>query len=145
MTSKRKKLHEDTSFRVLRLLQENPEAPQRKLAEAVGISVGSIHHLLKVFIEKGLVKLGDLTAAEDKRRYAYVLTPKGLARKATLTRAFLMRKVEELEALREEIDALSTELGNDCKSPVDDTTTRMFNFNDSSVKTSCSRLLRGLH
>ena len=112
MTSKRTKLQEDTHFRVLRLLQENPEMSQRELAEAVGVSVGGIHYVLNALVDKGLVKLGNFTAAEDKRRYAYVLTPKGIARRAALTRAFLARKMEEYEALREEIEALSSELGN---------------------------------
>ena len=113
MTSKRAKLQEDTHFRVLRLLQENPEMSQRELAEAVGVSVGGIHYVLNALIDKGLVKLGNFTAAEDKRRYAYVLTPKGIAQKAALTRAFLVRKMAEYEALRGEIEALSSELGND--------------------------------
>ncbi|WP_297758832.1 MarR family EPS-associated transcriptional regulator [uncultured Shimia sp.] len=110
MTSKRSKLQEDTHFRVLRLLQENPEMSQRELAKVVGVSVGGMHYVLNALIDKGLVKLGNFTAAEDKRRYAYVLTPKGLARRATLTRAFLRRKMEEYEALKEEIEALNSEL-----------------------------------
>lgn len=109
MTSKRTKLQEDTHFRVLRLLQENPEMSQRDLAKAVGVSVGGIHYVLNALIDKGLVKLGNFTAAEDKRRYAYVLTPKGIGRKAALTRAFLARKMEEYEALKEEIEALQVE------------------------------------
>ena len=111
MTSKRTKLQEDTHFRVLRLLQENPEMSQRELAEAVGVSVGGIHYALNALIDKGLVRLGNFTAAEDKRRYAYVLTPKGIARKAALTRAFLVRKLEEYEALKGEIEKLTVELG----------------------------------
>lgn len=110
MASKRTKLQEDTHFRVLRLLQENPEMSQRELAEAVGVSVGGIHYVLNALIDKGLVKLGNFTAAEDKRRYAYVLTPKGIAGKAELTRAFLVRKMEEYEALREEIETLKVEI-----------------------------------
>jgi EPS-associated MarR family transcriptional regulator len=110
MTSKRTKLQEDTHFRVLRLLQENPEMSQRELAETVGVSVGGIHYVLNALIDKGLVKLGNFTAAEDKRRYAYVLTPKGLAQKAVLTRAFLVRKMAEYEALKEEIEALQVEI-----------------------------------
>ena len=112
MTSMRTKLQEDTHFRMLRLLQENPRMSQRELAEAVGVSVGGIHYVLNALIEKGLVKLGNFTAAEDKRRYAYVLTPKGIARKAALTRAFLDRKMEEYEALRVEIAAVRAEIGN---------------------------------
>lgn len=110
MSAKRSKLQEDTHFRVLRLLQENPELSQRELAKEVGVSVGGIHYVLNALIAKGLVKLGNFTAAEDKRRYAYILTPQGIARKAVLTRAFLVRKMEEYEALRVEIQALEVDL-----------------------------------
>jgi EPS-associated MarR family transcriptional regulator len=110
MTSKRTKLQEDTHFRVLRLLQENPEMSQRELAEAVGVSVGGIHYVLNALIDKGLVKLGNFTAAEDKRRYAYILTPKGLAQKALITKRFLARKIEEYEALKSEIEELQREV-----------------------------------
>ena len=110
MTSKRTKLQEDTHFRVLRLLQENPEMSQRELATAVGVSVGGMHYVLNALIEKGLVKLGNFTAAEDKRRYAYVLTPKGISEKAAITRRFLARKLEEYEALKIEIAELASEI-----------------------------------
>ncbi len=113
MTSKRTKLQEDTHFRVLCLLQENPEMSQRELAEAVGASVGGMHYVVNALIDKGLVKLGNFTAAEDKRRYAYILTPKGIARKVALTRAFLARKIEEYRALREEIEKLKAEIPNE--------------------------------
>lgn len=110
MTSKRRILQEDASFRVLRLLQESPEMSQRELAQAVGVSVGSVHYVLTALIKKGLIKLGNFTASEDKRRYAYVLTPNGIARRAELTRSFLARKIEEYEALKNEIELLSSEL-----------------------------------
>lgn len=120
MTSKRAKLQEDTHFRVLRLLQENPEMSQRELAAAVGVSVGGIHYVLNALIHKGLVKLGNFTAAEDKRRYAYVLTPKGIKEKTALTRAFLVRKMEEYNALREEINTLECDLDGSAGSPPHD-------------------------
>jgi len=110
MTSKRSKLQEDTRFRVLRLLEDNPEMSQREMAETVGVSVGSMHYVLNALVEKGLVKLGNFTAAEDKRRYAYKLTLQGIAEKAALTRRFLLRKMEEHEALKAEIESLAAEL-----------------------------------
>ncbi len=113
MTSKRAKLQEDTHFRVIRLLQENPEMSQRELAAAVGVSVGGMHYVLNALIDKGLVKLGNFTAAEDKRRYAYVLTPKGVSEKAAITRRFLIRKIEEYEALKAEIEVLTSEIDGD--------------------------------
>lgn len=113
MTSKRSKLQEDTHFRILRLLQKNPEMSQRELAEAVGVSVGGIHYVLNALVDKGLVKLGNFTAAEDKRRYAYILTPRGIAEKTTIKKRFLERKIEEYDALKAEIEALRDELGDD--------------------------------
>jgi EPS-associated MarR family transcriptional regulator len=106
MTSKRSKLQEDTHFRVLRLLEDNPEMSQREVADRVGISVGGIHYVLNALIAKGLVKLGNFTAAQDKRRYAYILTPQGIAQKAAMTKRFLVRKMDEYEALCEEIEEL---------------------------------------
>lgn len=100
-------------FRVLRLLHENPEMSQRDLANAVGISNGSAHYLLSALLDTGLIKLGNFTAAPDKRRYAYILTPQGIAEKAAITRRFLERKIQEYDALQAEIEALLDELGDD--------------------------------
>ena len=113
MAGRQSDLQEDARFRILRLLEENPELSQRELAEAVGISIGSAHYVLGALIERGLIKLGNFSAAPDKRRYAYILTPKGAAEKAAITRRFLARKLEEYEALRHEIRELKAEVGID--------------------------------
>lgn len=113
MAGQRSKVQEDVRFRVLRLLHENPELSQRDLANAVGISNGSAHYLLTALVEKGLIKIGNFTAAEDKRRYAYILTPKGIAEKAAITKRFLERKIQEYDALKAEIAELQGELGDD--------------------------------
>jgi len=110
MAGSRKTSQEDVHFRVLRLLEESPEMSQRDLAQAVGISVGGAHYCLNALIEKGLIKIGNFSAARDKRRYAYILTPKGIAEKSALTGRFLKRKMAEYEALKAEIDALKVEL-----------------------------------
>ena len=87
--------------------------PGNELAGAVGISNGSAHYLLTALLDKGLIKLGNFTAAQDKRRYAYILTPKGIAEKAAITKRFLERKIQEYDALKAEIEALRDELGDD--------------------------------
>lgn len=112
MTTQRDKLREDVQFRILRLLQDNPEMSQRDLAKAVGISTGGIHYVLTALLDKGLLKLGNFTAAEDKRRYAYVLTRKGIAAKADLTKRFLVRKMAEYELLKAEIDEVRSDLSD---------------------------------
>ena len=113
MTTQRDKLREDVQFRILRLLEDNPEMSQRDLSKAVGVSTGGIHYVLSALLDKGLLKFGSFTAAADKRRYAYVLTPKGLAVKADLTRKFLIRKMAEYDALKAEIEEVSTGLSNE--------------------------------
>ena len=104
MTTQRDKLREDVKFRIMRLLQDNPEMTQRELAREVGVSTGGIHYVLNALVEKGMLKLSNFTAAEDKRRYAYKLTPQGISEKARLTRRFMIRKLAEYEALKAEID-----------------------------------------
>ena len=39
--------HEDTHYHFLRILEANPEATQRELAEAMGVSVGKANYLLR--------------------------------------------------------------------------------------------------
>ena len=112
VTTQRDKLREDVQFRILRLLQDNPEMSQRDLAKAVGVSTGGIHYVLNALLDRGLLKLGNFTAAEDKRRYAYVLTRKGIAAKADLTKRFLVRKMAEYELLRAEIDDVRDSLSD---------------------------------
>ena len=110
MTSRQAKLQEDTYFRVMRILQENPDLTQRELAEKLGISVGGLNYCLKALMEKGLVKMKNFAASKNKFGYVYVLTPTGMAEKAAITHRFLQRKVAEYEALKAELEALQAEL-----------------------------------
>jgi EPS-associated MarR family transcriptional regulator len=110
MTSRQANLQEDTYFRVMRILQENPDVTQRELAEKLGISVGGLNYCLKALTEKGWVKMKNFANSKNKFGYVYVLTLNGLAEKATITHRFLQRKMDEYEALKAEIDALKSEL-----------------------------------
>ncbi len=63
-------------------------------------------------MEKGLVKMQNFSQSKSKLRYAYLLTPAGVAAKSTLTAEFLRRKVAEYEALQIEIEQLKSEIQN---------------------------------
>ena len=76
----------------------------------MGVSLGAVNYCLKALIERGLVKAGNFSKSPTKLGYAYVLTPAGIAEKATLTGRFLARKEAEYEALWVEIYALSQEI-----------------------------------
>lgn len=101
---------QDAHFRVLRLIEARPEISQRQLAAELGVSLGRVNYVLRALVDKGLVKMRQFSNVQDKRRHAYVLTPKGVARKASITRGFLARKIAEHEALKAEIESLQREL-----------------------------------
>jgi EPS-associated MarR family transcriptional regulator len=113
MTSRQAKLQEDTYFRVMRILQENPDLTQRELAEKLGISVGGLNYCLKALMEKGMVKMKNFANSKNKFGYVYVLTPTGMAEKASITHRFLQRKMDEYEALKAEIEALRSEVNKE--------------------------------
>jgi EPS-associated MarR family transcriptional regulator len=105
-----KSLSEDVHFRVLRALNERPELSQREIAKVSGVSLGAVNFCLRALVEKGQIKVQNFQASDSKLRYAYVLTPTGIAQKTRLTAAFLKRKIAEYEALRAEIDAVESEI-----------------------------------
>ena len=109
MTSRRSQLQEDTYFRVLRMLQDNPDMTQREIAQSLGLSASGLNYCLKALIEKGWVKVHNFSQSKNKFGYNYVLTSKGIAEKAYLTGRFLGRKMAEYEALRAEIESLHAE------------------------------------
>jgi EPS-associated MarR family transcriptional regulator len=111
MTSRKSQLQQDTYFRVMRLLQENPDLSQRELAHRLGVSLGGLNYCINSLIEKGWVKVNNFRQSKQKLGYAYILTPQGLIEKAQLTGSFLSRKMREFEALRAEIEALKVDVG----------------------------------
>jgi EPS-associated MarR family transcriptional regulator len=98
----------DVQFRVLYLLEEEPNLTQRELAEKLGISLGAANYCLKSLIEVGQIKVGNFKKNPNKSVYLYLLTPKGIAEKASLTAGFLKRKMIEYQALKKEIDAIQS-------------------------------------
>ncbi|GMU47897.1 MAG: hypothetical protein AMXMBFR31_01230 [Candidatus Desulfobacillus denitrificans] len=101
---------EAAHYRVLRLIEEQPEISQRELARALGVSLGKTHYLLKSLLDKGLVKADNFRRSDNKLAYAYLLTPNGIAAKLELTRVFLRLKEDEYRAAHEEIARLRLEL-----------------------------------
>ena len=56
---------EDTAFRVMRLLQVNPDLTQRELAQELGVSVGGLNYCLKALIDKGWVKMQNFSQSKN--------------------------------------------------------------------------------
>lgn len=101
---------EEIQFEVLRRLHQTPQVSQRTLSKDLGVGLGTINFCFQALVEKGLVKMQNFNQSKSKLRYAYLLTPAGIAAKSKLTAQFLSRKVAEYESLQAEIDVLKSEL-----------------------------------
>lgn len=113
MTAQKNNIEEETYFRIMRTLEENPDLTQRELAEKLQISLGSLNYCLNALINKGFVKMGNFQKSKNKFKYIYLLTSKGVAEKVELTSRFLRRKMIEYEALKVEIEGLKVEAGEE--------------------------------
>ena len=103
---------DELRLRVLRALEANSELSQRQLAAELGVSLGGVNYALKALVERGFVKAGNFRKSGNKVAYLYMLTPQGVAEKASLATAFLGRKLEEYEVLWREIEFLKGEIGS---------------------------------
>jgi EPS-associated MarR family transcriptional regulator len=102
-------LTDEYRYKLLQLLEANPQISQRELATALGISLGKVNYCLNALMEKGLVKARNFKNNKNKRAYMYYLTPRGFQEKAAVTVRFFRRKLAEYEALRTEIETLRRE------------------------------------
>jgi EPS-associated MarR family transcriptional regulator len=100
---------QETRYRLLKLLNENPTLSQRQLADETGVSLGKVNYCLKALVKTGLIKVDNFQKSDNKAAYAYLLTPKGVAAKAKITVAFLKRKQSEYDSLVQEIEMLKQE------------------------------------
>ena len=103
-------VYQEAHLRVLRLLEGNPQMNQRNLAAGAGMSLGKTNYCINALLDKGLIKVQNFKNSKRKLSYAYLLTPVGVAEKATLTQKFLKRKIEEYELLKAEIESLTQEV-----------------------------------
>ena len=102
-------LSDEYRYRILKILESNPAASQRQIAGELGISVGKVNYCLRALIEKGLIKVSNFKKRKGKRAYLYLLTPIGIREKARVTLRFLRLKLNEYEALQQELSELRLE------------------------------------
>ena len=111
MASRREEHQEDAKFRLMQMINHNPELSSREIAKKIGISNGSAYYLLISMVDKGFVKLANFKESSQKTRYSYLLTPKGIREKSLITSRFLERKKLEYELLKKEISELERDMG----------------------------------
>ena len=101
---------QELEYRVLKLVEKQPTITQRELSKELGVSLGKTHYVIKALVKVGWIKLDNFKRSDNKLGYAYLLTPTGVLEKAQITRRFLVRKQQEYENLKREIEQLQTEV-----------------------------------
>ena len=99
-------LTDEYRYKILKVLEANPEISQRDLARELNISLGRVNFCLKALIEKGLLKATNFRNNKNKIAYMYFLTPNGIEEKSVITARFLKIKMQEYANLEAEIDQL---------------------------------------
>jgi len=102
-------LTDEYRYKILKALEQNPEASQRDLARELGVSLGKVNFCLKALVEVGLLKVTNFRNSKNKLAYMYLLTPNGIKQKSLITERFLKIKLQEYEALEAEINILKSE------------------------------------
>ena len=82
---------------ILNHIEDNPDTTQADLATQLGVAVGSVNWYIKRLINKGHIKVTQM----QRRRLRYLLTPKGLAEKARLTKEFMQMSLHWYRVTRE--------------------------------------------
>lgn len=103
-------LTDEYRYKILRLLEADPQMSQRDIARELGISLGKANYCLRALMQTGLIKANNFKNNRNKKAYMYFLTPRGITEKARATARFLEFKMAEYEALQREIEHLRQEV-----------------------------------
>ena len=99
-----KKENSQEEFDLLRQIKKKPKSSQRELAKDLGFSLGKLNYCLRAIKNKGLIKIGNFGNNPNKLNYIYLLTPKGITEKTSLTINFMKRKMKEYDELKSELE-----------------------------------------
>lgn len=102
----------ESSYKILKIIEAHPEYTQRRIATELDYSLGKVNYILSALVKKGIIKIQRFIKSDNKFRYRYILTPRGIAEKYKLTKAFLKRKLEEYKKISEEIEEAKSVLYN---------------------------------
>ena len=103
-------LDPEIHYRLLKILENDSTLSQRRMAEAMGVSLGKLNYCLSELTKKGFVKINRFKNSDNKAAYIYNLTPSGIEEKARVTVRFLRSKMREYEEIKRQIEEISSDL-----------------------------------
>jgi EPS-associated MarR family transcriptional regulator len=84
---------------LMHIIEKDRKASQRKLSQSTGLSIGKVNYCLKALVDIGFIKIHNFNNSNNKLNYAYILTPKGIQEKTTITKQFIIKKKQEYDKL----------------------------------------------
>jgi len=96
-------------YRDLALLQgieADPDISQAKLAEDLGVAIGTVNWHIKRLIEKGFIKV----KRARRRKLRYIITPEGIALRARLTVDYIQQSFRLFRRIRKRAASLLAQL-----------------------------------
>ena len=96
-------------FNIIRKISKDSNISQREMSAELGISLGKVNYCLRALKEKGFIKVKNFRKSENKMKYFYVLTPKGISEKTKITIRFMKQKMREYDELKKEIKKYNKE------------------------------------
>lgn len=96
-------LNKNDYLNILRQIKYSSKLTQRELATKLGFSLGKLNYCLKELQKKGLIKISNFEKNQNKLRYLYILTPKGMTHKTKLTIKFMKLKMKEYDQLKRDL------------------------------------------
>ena len=97
--------HNDKEISLLEVLKTRPDAGQRDMAEAIGLSLGMTNLLLKDLSAKGWMLMRKL----NTRKMQYVLTPEGMKELSRRSYRYLKKSIRNVADCRVQLEALVLE------------------------------------
>ncbi|PKN88661.1 MAG: hypothetical protein CVU46_00190 [Chloroflexi bacterium HGW-Chloroflexi-8] len=88
--------NEHRELELLNKISADPDSTQATLASQLGVAVGTINWHIKRLIEKGYVKV----RRAERRKLKYIITPEGIALRASLTLDFIQSSMSLYRLIR---------------------------------------------
>lgn len=92
-------MNNESELKIIEEISRNSRLTQRELSEKTKLSLGAVNLILRRLIKRGFVKTKNLTP----KKVEYMVTPKGFSEKAKKTYDYMLKTVNLVKMVREEI------------------------------------------
>jgi DNA-binding MarR family transcriptional regulator len=94
-----KPAEEQQILSVLEAIGEDASRSQRQVSGLTGLNLAKVNFVIRRLVERGLVSLRNVSENPNRLRYLYELTPAGALERSRLMYRFLLRTIEEYDAV----------------------------------------------